>query len=103
MQTVSVTGRVKSDHELALAFKRAGRLAERAVTIGQAVDSGALLLAPTPAFILSQTVASGWQFAFPISAAVIGLLVAGFVDLTFGIYPARQAARKNPIEALRYE
>ncbi len=45
----------------------------------------------------------GWVFAFPISAVILGLAVSGITGIAFGIYPARQAARKNPIDALRYE
>ena len=45
----------------------------------------------------------GWVFAFPISAVLLGLAVSGIAGIVFGIYPARQAARKNPIDALRYE
>ena len=45
----------------------------------------------------------GWVFAFPISAVVLGLAVSGISGIVFGIYPARQAGRKNPIDALRYE
>lgn len=44
-----------------------------------------------------------WGFTFPISAALLGLGVSAGVGLIFGIYPARQAAKKEPIEALRYE
>ena len=52
---------------------------------------------------LSQALAVEWVFEFPFQAAAIGLLVSGSVGLVFGIYPARQAAKKSPIEALRYE
>jgi putative ABC transport system permease protein len=45
----------------------------------------------------------GWLFAFPISAVILSLVVSGMAGIAFGIYPARQAARKNPIDALRYE
>ncbi len=44
-----------------------------------------------------------WQFVFPIDAALLGLGVAALVGLVFGIYPARKASQKSPIEALRYE
>jgi len=44
-----------------------------------------------------------WVFSFPISAAVLGVGVSVLVGLIFGIYPARKASRKSPIEALRYE
>ena len=53
--------------------------------------------------ILAQTVAEDWSFTFPISAAIIGIVVSGGVGLVFGIYPANQAAKKSPMEALRYE
>jgi len=44
-----------------------------------------------------------WEFFFPISAIVLGLGVASVVGLIFGYYPANEAAKKSPIEALRYE
>lgn len=44
-----------------------------------------------------------WKFIFPISAALLGLGVSAGVGLVFGLYPARQASKKSPMEALRYE
>jgi len=53
--------------------------------------------------ILSSVVSMSWEFVFSIPAALIGIAVSVGVGLVFGIYPAREAAEKSPIEALRYE
>jgi len=53
--------------------------------------------------ILSRVLPSGWFFALPISSIITAVLVSSLVGIIFGIYPARQAAKKNPIDALRYE
>ena len=53
--------------------------------------------------ILGQVLSMGWKFAFSIPAALIGVGVSMFIGLIFGIYPAKKAAEKSPIEALRYE
>lgn len=55
------------------------------------------------ALALSKVLSVEWNFIFPVSAAFLGLGVAAMVGLLFGIYPARQAASKDPIESLRYE
>jgi putative ABC transport system permease protein len=52
---------------------------------------------------LAQFVVSNWSFSFPFSAILLGMGVTTIVGLIFGLYPARKAARSNPIDALRYE
>lgn len=55
------------------------------------------------AIVLQKTIAEGWNFVFPVGAVVLGVLVSAGIGLLFGIYPANQAAKKSPIEALQYE
>lgn len=52
---------------------------------------------------LKAFVSPDWVFAMPISSVAIAALVSSLTGILFGIYPAREAARKSPIEALRYE
>lgn len=66
------------------------------IAIGALIDVLAYL-------VLSAVLETGWVFALPASAIILGAGVSTAIGIIFGFYPARQAARKSPIEALHYE
>lgn len=53
--------------------------------------------------VLTRVYGLDWSFTIPAKAIILGITVSSGIGLIFGIYPARQAAKKDPIEALRYE
>jgi ABC-type antimicrobial peptide transport system permease subunit len=44
-----------------------------------------------------------WTFSLPLDSIFLALVFSIVIGLVFGIYPARKASRKSPMEALRYE
>jgi len=44
-----------------------------------------------------------FPFTLPISGIILGVSVSTIIGFVFGIYPARQASKKSPMDALRYE
>ncbi|MDP2856067.1 MAG: ABC transporter permease [bacterium] len=44
-----------------------------------------------------------FPYVFSITGAIWGIAVSFVIGLVFGIFPARKAAKKSPIESLRFE
>ena len=56
-------------------------------------------------FVLSLAIAAitGWSVGWTITAVLLSFFVCTVIGLVSGIYPAMQASRLDPIEALRHD
>jgi putative ABC transport system permease protein len=72
-----------------------------AVTLSLIGGLVGIVLAIAAAFGVQQLLR--WSASVSPGAIAVAVLAAGIVGIFFGIYPARLAARLDPIDALRYE
>jgi len=58
------------------------------------------------AYIISKIAESSgltWEFVVPIWGVILSVSVSAIIGIVFGVFPARNAARLNPIDALNKE
>jgi len=67
------------------------------------ITGGILGIAAGLAAIRIISAYSGWNMAITFSGIALPLLMSIVVGIFFGLYPARQAAKTDPIRALRHE
>lgn len=55
------------------------------------------------AIVATNLLGLSWEFIMPLKGFVVATIFSLFFGIIFGVYPARKAARLDPIEALRSE
>lgn len=53
--------------------------------------------------LIAKSANLAWTFSVPTYAIILGFGVSAIIGISFGVFPAKSAAKMDPIEALRYE
>jgi putative ABC transport system permease protein len=78
-----------------------GQFLVEAVTLSLIGGLAGVALGGATALAIAQF--SGWRIALSPESVVLAVAFAFAIGVFFGYYPARKAARLNPVEALRFE
>jgi len=64
---------------------------------------GGTLLTYILAYLANKFAGLNFPYVFSITGAIWGIAVSFAIGIIFGLFPARKAAKKSPIESLRFE